>query len=383
MDITPAQVGTNRPVTEGEIAQQPACWQQTLAMIGQCRQQIDDFIQPLLARPDLRIVLTGAGTSAFIGEILLPWLTRRLAVRIDAVPSTDIVSNPADYLPTHGPLLLVSFARSGNSPESMAAVALANQRVPECYHLLITCHEGGQLFRQYHQQPRVLALLTPAQTHDRGFAMTSSMTCMMLSCLAVFDENNFSAPAFAPVVQCAQGVLDQHPDLRRSPLGTPACKRVVWLGSGGLRGVARESALKLMELTAGRMAVFYDSPTGFRHGPKSIIDADTLVVVAISNHAYTRAYDIDLLQELRADGVAQQVIALAGKPDSAIAQGDHVYLPGASTLTDTGLAFCYLLYGQLFAYLQSLRLGIMPDNPSPDGRVNRVVQGVTIYPFSE
>lgn len=129
--------------TEAEIRQQPSCWLRSLNNIDNNRATIDSFLAPLLRKNDLRIVLTGAGTSAFIGEIIAPWLSRQSGKNISAIPTTDLVTNPMDYFNAAHPLLLVSFARSGNSPESVAAVELANQFVPECYHLSITCNEAG------------------------------------------------------------------------------------------------------------------------------------------------------------------------------------------------------------------------------------------------
>ena len=102
--------------TEEEIRQQPSCWIRSLSNIEKIRADIDGFLTPLLAKEDLRIVLTGAGTSAFIGDIISPWLASHTGKNISAVPTTDLVTNPMDYLNPAHPLLLISFARSGNSP---------------------------------------------------------------------------------------------------------------------------------------------------------------------------------------------------------------------------------------------------------------------------
>ena len=167
--------------TEEEIRQQPASWIRSLTNIDNIRSAIDSFLAPLLRKNDLRIILTGAGTSAFIGDIIAPWLASYTGKNISAVPTTDLVTNPMDYLNPAHPLLLISFARSGNSPESVAAVELANQFVPECYHLPITCNEAVSLYQNAGASDNAFALLMPAETHDRGFAMTSSITTMMAS----------------------------------------------------------------------------------------------------------------------------------------------------------------------------------------------------------
>lgn len=367
--------------TEEEIRQQPASWIRSLKNIDAIRSTIDAFLTPLLRKTDLRIVLTGAGTSAFIGETIAPWLSRHTGKNISAVPTTDLVTNPMDYLNPAHPLLLVSFARSGNSPESVAAVELANQFVPECYHLSITCNEAGSLYQNLVDSDNAFALLMPAETHDRGFAMTSSITTMMASCLAVFAPEIFNSQTFRDVADRSQAILDSLGDFSQGVFGDGAWKRIVYLGSGGLQGIARESALKVLELTAGKLAAFYDSPTGFRHGPKSLVDSETLIVVYISSHPYTRQYDLDLLAELRRDRQAMRVVAIAAETDAIIEAGPHILLPPSRSFIDMEQAFCFLMYAQVFALTQSIHVGNTPDTPSASGTVNRVVQGVIIHPW--
>lgn len=378
---TPAHASTGT-WTEEEIRQQPASWIRSLTNIDNIRSAIDSFLAPLLRKNDLRIVLTGAGTSAFIGDIIAPWLASQTGKNISAVPTTDLVTNPMDYLNPAHPLLLVSFARSGNSPESVAAVELANQFVPECYHLPITCNEAGSLYQNAVASDNAFALLMPAETHDRGFAMTSSITTMMASCLAVFAPQKINSQTFRDVADRCQTILTSLGDFSDGVFGNAPWKRIVYLGSGGLQGAARESALKVLELTAGKLAAFYDSPAGFRHGPKSLVDNETLVVVFVSSHPYTRQYDLDLLAELRRDRQALRVVAIAAQTDDVIEAGPHILLPSARSFIDMELAFCFLMYAQVFALTQSISIGNTPDTPSASGTVNRVVQGVVIHPWN-
>lgn len=376
--ITTATTGT---WTEEEIRQQPASWVGSLSNIDSLRSSINGFLTPLLSKSDLRIVLTGAGTSAFIGDIIAPWLASHTGKNFTAVPTTDLVTNPMDYFSPAHPLLLISFARSGNSPESVAAVELANQFVPECYHLSITCNEAGSLYQNAVNSDNAFALLMPAETHDRGFAMTSSITTMMASCLAVFAPETINCQTFHDVADRCQAILTSLGDFSQGVFGHEPWKRIVYLGSGGLQGVARESALKVLELTAGKLAAFYDSPTGFRHGPKSLVDHETLVVVFVSSHPYTRQYDLDLLAELRRDRQALRVVAIASEMDPVIEAGPHILLPPSRSFIDMEQAFCFLMYAQVFALSQSLSVGNTPDTPSASGTVNRVVQGVVIHPW--
>ncbi|TDN50164.1 galactosamine 6-phosphate isomerase AgaS [Buttiauxella sp. JUb87] len=367
--------------TEKEIRQQPASWIQSLKNIGHQRSNIDAFLAPLLQNTSLKIILTGAGTSAFIGDIITPWLSRHTGKNFVAVPTTDLVTNPVDYLTEQEPTLLVSFARSGNSPESVAAVDLVNQVVKDCYHLVITCNEAGSLYQNAATSGNSLALLMPPETHDRGFAMTSSITTMMASCLAVFAPDVINSATFQDVAERCEQIIASQCDLSESVFGDLPFKRIVYLGSGGLQGVARESALKVLELTAGKLAAFYDSPTGFRHGPKSLVNNETLVVVFVSSHPYTRQYDLDLLAELRRDQQALRVVAICASPCPEVEAGPHIWLPPSRDFIDVEQAFCFLMYAQIFALTESIKAGITPDTPSATGTVNRVVKGVIIHPW--
>ena len=42
----------------------------------------------------------------------------------------------------------------------------------------------------------------------------------------------------------------------------------------------------------------------------------------------------------------------------------------------------FVLFAETLALTKSLSLGITPDNPCPTGEVNRVVKGVTLYPYT-
>ncbi|MDD9153598.1 SIS domain-containing protein [Plantibacter flavus] len=363
--------------TVREITQQPDVWLEASTGIAARREEIDAFLAPLLARPELRVVLTGAGTSAFIGEIAAPALTRTLRRRIDAVATTDIVSNPQESFAEDVPLLLVSFARSGNSPESVAATELADQSLAEVHHLVITCDETGELYRRHHDRASSLTVLMPLRSNDEGFAMTSSFSSMLLSVLLILGGADDAA--VQALAAGATTILDQREvDIRA--LANEGCERVVYIGSGPLTGLARESALKLLELTAGRIVTYYDSALGFRHGPKAVVDDSTLVVVYLSSDPYTRQYDLDIVTELRATLSPERVIAISSEPVADATAYDWV-LPELAGLDDAQLAIGYVLVAQLLGLSYSLQLGATPDNPFPSGTVNRVVQGVRIHEF--
>jgi tagatose-6-phosphate ketose/aldose isomerase len=364
--------------TAREIAQQPRVWTLVGELLGgAAARAIATTLEELLRRPDLRIILTGAGTSAFIGECLAPALSQRTQRRVEAIPTTDLVSGPRRWFQREVPTLLVSFARSGSSPESVAALALADQFVDDCRHLVLTCNAAGALCARAQAHPRGQVLVLPEDSHDRGFAMTSSFTSLLLSAASLFGVLEASPAALGRLGAAARDALARGLPLAQA-LVAQGFERVVYLGSNEFKGLAREGALKLLELTDGAVVGAFDSPLGFRHGPKTIVDARTLVVLFVSNDATARRYDLDLLRELRADARAGRVLAIAGQGDGTTA--DDLVIDVLADASDLECALPFAAFFQLFALLQSKALGLTPDNPSVSGTVTRVVHGVTIYP---
>lgn len=355
--------------TAREIAQQPGVW---------CKLGADGtgvpqrFLAPLLAQPHLQIVLCGAGSSAYIGECLAPALTRRWGSRIRAIATTDLVADPQGCLGNE-PLLLVSFARSGNSPESVAALKIAGQVSSDCHHLIISCNAEGELCREGERSSRACVIRLPAETNDRAFAMTSSFSSMLLAAALAFDVIDPQA-----VDEIARWGDQMLADPSAEELSRLRYERVVYLGDREFRGLALESALKLLELTDGRVVALSETPLAFRHGMKSFIDGRTLVIVFLSNDPYARAYEVDLLEELRRDGIAARLTAVTA---GDIARSGEVNLPGAQAATDLALCFPFAVFAQSLAMQTSMALHLKPDSPNARGVVNRVVQGVSVYPW--
>ena len=363
--------------TAREIAQQPRMLARTHALLATLRAQVEAFVAPVASNPRARVILTGAGTSAYIGQCLAPLLDRRLAARVDAVPTTDIVSAPRLFLEPSQPLLLVSFGRSGNSPESLAAVELAETLVGDVRHLIVTCNADGALGKVAVKD--ALALQLPEETHDASFAMTSSFTCMLYATLAALGGADDLDARIGPLADATERVIEDARPLLHD-LAAQGFDRVAYLGSGILQGLAREAALKLGELSNGAVATCFDSPLGFRHGPKTFVTARTLVVVFVSNDPLTRRYDLDLVDELRNDGCAGRVLEITAQPRSTQA-GDALPVPAMTAAADIDLLFPYVAAAQAYAFFAARALGLSPDNPNPQGVVNRVVQGVRLYPL--
>ena len=278
--------------------------------------------------------------------------------------------------------MLVSFARSGNSPESLASVQLGQQIVRDFYQITITCAPEGKLAIAAKDDTNNLLLMMPDRSNDAGFAMTGSFTCMTLTALLVFDEAHSleeKAGFVKAIRQMGTSVLERE-DVIQHYVNLDY-NRVIYLGSGSLSGLAREVQLKILELTAGQIATAFDSSMGFRHGPKSFVNGSSLAFVFVSNDDYTRQYDIDILNELHGDQIARLVLAVGVDAESDFEGLSFNFDKEYRFVPDAYLALPYAVFGQTVSLLSSIKVGNKPDTPSPTGTVNRVVKGVTIHPL--
>ena len=373
-------------ITTREIYQQPQVWQTAFENYKAQSDKIVAFLNGIGEKHDyIKVILTGAGTSAYVGETLLPYFRKIYDERkwnFNAIATTDIVANPLVYLHKEVTTILVSFARSGNSPESVAAVDLAKDIVEELYQITITCAEEGKLAQQAHGDERNLLLLQPAPSNDAGFAMTSSFTSMMLTALLVFDKTDLvtKEEKISALIALSQEMLDSAAAIQK--MVSLDYNRVIYLGAGPFFGLAHEAQLKILELTAGQVATMYESPIGFRHGPKSLVNEETVVVVFGSTDSYTKLYDFDLVREVAGDEIARKVILLTDQKED-LENVEQVIFSSQQLADDVYRVFPYIVYGQLFALLTALKVNNRPDTPSPTGTVNRVVQGVIIHSFDK
>jgi tagatose-6-phosphate ketose/aldose isomerase len=325
--------------------------------------------------------LTGAGSSAFAGEAAALMAGKAWGLPVEAIHTTDIVSSPYSTLFPDVPTLLVSFGRSGNSPESVGAVKYVRAIVKDLYELALVCDSGSSLAKITSETKKGLALIMPEGSNDKSFAMTSSFTCMTLSCCAFLGAGKLEA-----VVNDINRLADTF-DRQGKALAALArtwadtgYDRLVVLGSGCLRALARDGALKSLELSAGAVNTNWDTSMGFRHGPKSVIKDKTLTVHFISCDPFTARYDLDLLDEITRQKKGNTVIALSGEKLS-IPVDENIVI-GGEGYGETGdicRGISYLVFCQLLAMFKSLSLGLPTDNPVPSGELTRVVSGVTLY----
>ena len=362
--------GLDRWTTTREISQQPAVWRAHGPSIAAAAHDIRTW---LAGRPHDEVWFCGAGTSAFIGETLAARLNCAPGpARYRAVPTTDLVSCPQNFLRPGVKLLVVLFGRSGNSSETIGALDLLAAHAPEADRLHITCNGDSALARS--TRPGLGDLRTivlPPETDDRGFAMTSSYTTMLLAGLACFDPAPPApvAELFNRLADAAEAIISRgFPGLATGDVP----ERAVFLGSGPLTGSARECALKVLELTAGTVTTSWDSTLGFRHGPKAVTNGRTKVFVLLSADPHTRIYDQDLAAEVSEQFGASAVVRLG-----EVSSGADIEVPAIGN--DAWSSVLYVIVGQILAVIWSDRLGFAVDDPFSGANLTRVVTGVKLY----
>ena len=370
-------------VTWKEIVQQPSIWKEEVQIVRDNLKAIGEFIEGVKA-DKVKVVFTGAGSSEFVGNTLCSYVNSKIDIDVVSIPTTDIVSMPEQYLDENTATILVSCARSGNSPESVAAVELADKLVKNIHHIFITCNAEGKLAQISKTGDNKFLLLMPEKTNDKGFAMTGSFSSMVVAGVLVLLRKDFEG--MAARVEYVAELVERNIETILSNAEAIAAldiERIVYLGDGAAKGLAEEMSLKVLELTGGKLASFYNTFLGFRHGPKSIVNDKTAIVCMMSNNEHTRIYELDLLKEFKNEGGKKKIIVLDTINDEEVKANADFYFTFADEklgqIEDVFADLAYLVCGQLVSLVKSASLGINPDNPCPTGEVNRVVKGVIIH----
>lgn len=193
---------------------------------------------------------------------------------------------------------MVSFARSGDSPESLVAVNLGEKIFSEIYHPIITRNPKGQLALNANGSNSYV-LWMPANANDKGLAMKGSFSTMLLAGLLVLDLLNLerNKDYVAKLSTYGDTILSKYSESLQK-IAALSFNRIVFQVPGSLKGIARESQLKVTELSNGRVIGKYDSFLGRRHGLKAVIDESTLVVYLFSNDDFVNKYEYDLVSSI-------------------------------------------------------------------------------------
>lgn len=363
--------------TYREIRQQPQVWVKAYDTILARKAEIQSFLHANF-NEDYTIVLTGAGTSAYIGDALELALSK-INRGVRAIATTDIITDPGIYFDSSSKVLLVSFARSGNSPESVGTVKAVEKAAGKVAHIFITCNENGELARM--KGDNILTILLPPETNDLSLAMTSSYSTMLLVCsmIARIDHIEEDGDSIRQLSSCVKAAMDKYEDAIREIAGRDFT-RAIFLGSGPLKGVAEESRLKLQELTDGAVMCTFDSFLGFRHGPKALVNPESLLVYLLSSNPDVQRYELDLIRQIKSNNnVKASIVICQQKPALEEECYDLCVEIGLKGVQDYYACVSHIFVGQLLGYYKSLATGLCPDSPSVSGNISRVVEGVKLY----
>ena len=359
-----------------EICQQPETWLHTSELMQEYSAELSSVINGLSS-----LTLSGSGSSEYAGGCVCTQLRRNLGINVQAVGAGAVLTHGIHALPVGTPSLMVSLARSGDSPESVGALVLLRRLEPEMRHLVLTCNREGRLANTFRTDPKVTVITLDDCTNDRSLVMTSSFTNMVLGAQflgLLSDPARYKAIASALAVAGSALLQDQmsaFEQVARKPF-----RRTLFLGSGARFAAAKEASLKMVEMTAGRVTTTCETFLGLRHGPMSGIDDQTLIVCFLSTDPMVRAYETDVVREL-AQKELGLVRILAGQnvPDDLPAPGDTVVRYRSTNLADEDLPILDVVVGQLLAFFRCLGEGLRPDSPSGNGIIRRVVPAFTLH----
>jgi tagatose-6-phosphate ketose/aldose isomerase len=373
--------------TPSEIAAQPRLWIENLENLRSRKEEIISFLDSnVFSKPNPRAILTGAGSSAHIGLSSQNLLRQKWQLDVDTRPTTDIVTHWDSIFLKNADNILVSFARSGDSPESKAAIEIAENFLPRICHVIVTCNKEGKLAQFGREKDNALLVLLSEETDDKALTMTSSFTTMLMAAQFLAHIKNLEEylQIISKLSEATSKLLERYSDLLKDVTDT-GFERAIFLGSGCLYGCAVESGLKLQEMTDGKIVCKADTFLGVRHGPEAVINDRTLVIYLLSSESYVRKYELDLMQEIKNKKIGITKVAVCDKANKKIEETvDHVVefnKEGKFGIPDFYRPVMDVTVGQLLGLFKSLSLGLRPDNPSEKGVINRVVKGVKIYNF--
>jgi len=373
--------------TPREIWQQPNTWRKTYERCQQRQAELNDVLRRAgIGRGNTSsptVYLVGAGTSDYTGRALAPLLRRRWSCEVWPIPSTTLLTEFEEFHRPGKEYLWISFSRSGESPEGVALLEQALDGHREIRHLVITCNQDGPMAQLcLRHADRAVALVLDDAVNDRGLAMTSSFTNMVLAgqCVGHLEDLAKFGDVVAEMGEIGRRFLPTAAEAAAA-MSSLECTRTCFVGTGVLRAVADESGLKVMELSAGKVTTLAETPLGLRHGPLSSVDQQTLFVAFLSSETRRRGYELDLLREIdrKRLGRARAVVTAGAVEDVEPLVDYSLSLESAANFPDLYRPVLDVMLGQLIGLFASIRCGLRPDQPSPGGTITRVVAPIKLY----
>ena len=363
--------------TLAEICRQPQTWRETCELMIASAAPVNACL-----REAKSLTFTGSGSSEYAGDCVRASVQAELGIDCQVIGGGVLLTEKTEALPVCRPRTMVSLARSGDSPESTGALSLMLELDRDMRHLVLTCNSTGALAQTYREHPRVSVITLGDHTNDQSLVMTSSFTNLTVAArfLGLVNRPDAYRAICNQAATIAADVISSQFDTL-AQVAESGFRRVVYLGSGARYGAAREAALKMLEMTAGRVTSLYENYLGLRHGPMSYLDSNTLVVCFISSDQTTRSYEMDLLRELSRKRLGLRKLIVGEAIPTDVTRKDDVVVEcgGLKLLGDRNAVLVDAVVAQLLAFFRCMREGLHPDSPSRDNVINRVVQRFPLY----
>jgi tagatose-6-phosphate ketose/aldose isomerase len=371
--------------TPREIAQQPETWQKTFELFEREQKRLCSFLEgagvrdPEGERPT--VFLIGAGTSDYIGHALELLLRQQWGCEVVVCASTDLLPNLDTYIIPGVKYLWISFSRSGDSTEGVAVLEQAAERFPQVAHLVVTCNPRARMIEVCSALAHASVVVLDDAVNDRSLAMTSSFTNMIVmgQCLAHAWSPDGYRESLNDMRAAGEALLVSGFALAEK-LAAMRLPRLCLVGTGPLAAVAKESALKVLEMSAGEVKTMAESTLGLRHGPMAALDLETAFICFASSDARRLGYTADLLREVGGKAITAIRVAIGPRSaEDALRPLCDIYLALDSTAADEYRPVLDVLVGQMLGLCTSIEFGLKPDAPSPGGVISRVVQEFAVY----
>lgn len=338
-----------------EILSQPACWGQCLAELDRSG-RLASLAQRFASATEWLFI--GCGSSYYAALSAAATMARLAGCRARALPASEVLLHPETVLNGDGGCVSVLISRSGQTSEVISAAGMLKRR--GITTLAISC-AAGQPLEELADEAIILA---PAD--EQSTVMTRSFTSMLLA-LQALAAARAKTPEFLGALhampEAAAGVLSSLPALLEEFSNARRFADYVYLGQGPLYGMACEGALKITEMSVSYAQSFHTLE--FRHGPKSIVAPETLLVFLLSQTGYDA--ECEALIEMKALGATTLVIA--NQADDAARRASDLLIELGIESHELARVAPYIFAPQLLGLFTGINKGYDPDSPRNLSRV--------------
>lgn len=332
-----------------DIKTQPEALSAAIAAVDAAYPQLEE----ILAEKPTELIFVACGSPYYLGLSNAALWRERAGIAASAIPASEVMLFGESALPKEGRPLLLTASRSGETTETIEAVKAFEARFPG-RSVLIGCKESSTL------GDLVAAEVIVPEGYDDVIPQTRSFTTMYLAAqylTARATGDGKLAEALRRVPESLPAVLESAEDVLRE-FARGDWNSAVFLGGGPLYGIATEGGLKVTEMALERISVYHTLEV--RHGPRSVIDEETLVVSLASRRGIEQERGV--LSDLSRQ--TPRLLELTSPPARPSEDGlawTSLATGSAPEVPEHALGLLYIPLLQLLAYHRALHNGVDPD----------------------